>query len=72
MITCTKCNGQGLIGGNPDRPADLVGAKKTCPDCKGTGKVEENVESDEPTLPEVAPEEKTKAQGFLSRILKSK
>ena len=41
MELCTKCAGKGLVGAG-ENPAALQGAVSTCPDCKGTGKVEES------------------------------
>lgn len=41
MITCEKCAGDGLIGNGPN-PHLKEGHITTCPDCNGTGKVEES------------------------------
>lgn len=43
MASCIKCNGQGLVSTGAV-PHDLeVGSKVTCPDCNGTGSVQEAV-----------------------------
>ncbi len=38
---CEKCIGKGLIG-NGDQPHLMQGAITTCPDCKGSGKLNED------------------------------
>ena len=53
-ITCTKCRGDGIIGNGPE-PWAKQGATGTCPDCVGTGKVEQALppaESSEPATSE--------------------
>lgn len=44
--TCPKCAGAGLIGSG-ENPAARVGRVVTCDECNGTGKVSEQVATEE-------------------------
>jgi DnaJ-class molecular chaperone len=66
MHECTLCNGTGLIGSG-ERPELHQGALRTCPDCKGTGKLPDKTsESEAPAAEAQAP---AKPKGFIGRVL---
>jgi hypothetical protein len=48
-VTCDLCRGDGLVGNGPE-PHMKQGEVKTCPKCKGTGKIPTGTVQEEPKV----------------------